>query len=259
MLLLSALTLMTLDLRDTGEGPLARVQHAGAVAFAPVQQAVATLARPFVAAATWTDDQRGLHRELRRLRAVAAERDRLAVERDEARAENATLRRLLDMRQRSDLRTVGARSLGPVPGDPGSTVLIDAGAADGLVAEAAVVDARGVVGRLVAVSGRYARVELITSPRARYAVRVVAGRHTGRLHGRGDGGLQLELDDPSGRVPSGSAVVTRAFAGSTVPDGLPVGTVSGGAGGTLEVRPAAALGALDVVQVVVAMPVRGAR
>lgn len=255
VLTLTALTLMTLDLSGGGDGPVTQLRRGAVAAFAPVQHVVAVAVQPLSAAAAWISDQRRLHAELARLRATAARLETAAVQRDDVRAENAELRSLLAMRDRLEVPTVGARVLGTVPGDPGSSVLVDAGSDAGLAPDMTVVDDRGVVGRLVVVTAEHARVELITSPRARYAARVVSGRHAARMRGRGDGGLQLELDDPHADVPEGTPVVTRTFEGSTVPDGLLIGTVAGSAGTRYRaVRPAADLDALDVVQVLVESP-----
>jgi rod shape-determining protein MreC len=252
--LLAAVTLMTIDLSDGRDGPMTRVRHGAVAVFAPVQHAVAAAVRPATGVVRWLDDQHGLHAELARTRARVASLETAAVERDDLRGENARLHRLLGMRDRMGLNTVGARVLGTVPGDPGSSVLIDAGSGDGLAAGMTVLDDRGVVGRLVTVTARHAQVELVTSPTARYAVRVVSGRHPGRLRGRGDGGLELELNDPHAAVPAGAAVVTRAFQGSTVPDGLPIGIVEAADGVDRHraVRPAVNVTTLDVVQVVTA-------
>jgi rod shape-determining protein MreC len=233
---------------------MTRVRHGAVAVFAPVQHAVAAAVRPATGVVRWLDDQHGLHAELARTRARVASLETAAVERDDLRGENARLHRLLGMRDRMGLNTVGARVLGTVPGDPGSSVLIDAGSGDGLAAGMTVLDDRGVVGRLVTVTARHAQVELVTSPTARYAVRVVSGRHPGRLRGRGDGGLELELNDLHAAVPAGAAVVTRAFQGSTVPDGLPIGIVEAADGVDRHraVRPAVNVTTLDVVQVVTA-------
>jgi rod shape-determining protein MreC len=252
VLTLVAVTLMTLDLSDHGSGPVARARDGALMLFAPVQHAVSVVVRPVTRIGRWIDDQRRMHTELARARQAM---DRLAaaeIERDDLRAENAELRRLLGMRDEPGLSTVGARVLGTVPGGPGSSVLIDAGSRDGLAAGMTVLGDDGVAGRLVTVTGHYARVELVTSPAARYAVRVVAGRQPGRLRGRGDGGLHLELNDPHAVVPAGAAVVTRAFEGSNVPDGLSIGTVAEPAadGRSLRVRPAVDAATLDIVQVV---------
>ena len=252
--LLAAVTLMTIDLSDGRDGPMTRVRHGAVAVFAPVQHAVAAAVRPATGVVRWLDDQHGLHADLARTRARVASLETAAVERDDLRGENARLHRLLGMRDRMGLNTVGARVLGTVPGDPGSSVLIDAGSGDGLAAGMTVLDDRGVVGRLVIVTARHAQVELVTSPMARYAVRVVSGRHPGRLRGRGDGGLELELNDLHAAVPAGAAVVTRAFQGSTVPDGLPIGIVEAADGVDRHrpVRPAVNVTTLDVVQVVTA-------
>jgi rod shape-determining protein MreC len=252
--LLAAATLMTIDLSDGRDGPMTRVRHGAVGVFAPVQHAIAVVVRPVTGVVRWLDDQHRLHAELARTRATVTRLEAAAVERDDLRGENAELRGLLGMRDRTGMNTVGARVLGTVPGDPGSSVLIDAGTGDGLASGMTVLDARGVVGRLVTVTAHHARVELVTSPTARYAVRVVAGRHPGRLRGRGDGGLELELNDPHADVPAGAAVVTRAFEGSTVPDGLPVGTVgvTHGVNRYRPVRPTVDATTLDVVQVITA-------
>lgn len=254
VLLLVAVTVMTIDLSDGRNGPVTRLRHRAVAVFAPAQQVVATAVRPLTAALGWVDDQRRLHAELARARARAARLETAVVERHDLRGENAELRRLLGMRDRMGVSTVGARVLGTVPGDPGSSVLIDAGSDDGLAQGMTVLDDHGVVGRLVTVAARHARVELVTSATARYAVRVVAGHHLGRLRGRGDGVLQLELDEPHADVPAGAAVVTRAYEGSAVPDGLPIGTIAPSDRNDRYrlVDPAMRRSALDLVQVVTA-------
>jgi rod shape-determining protein MreC len=255
VLTLVAVTLMTLDLSDGSGGPVARLRHTAIAVFAPVQQMVSAVVRPVTTAGRWVSDQRALHAELEQARGTVARLTAAEVERDDLRGENAALRRMLGTRDRLGLNTVGARVLGTVPGDPGSSVLIDAGTGDGLAPGMTVLDHRGVVGRLIVVSSHHAQVELVTSPTARYAVRVVSGRQPGRMNGRGDGRLQLELNDAHATVPAGSAVVTRAFEGSTVPDGLLMGTVAAAetGGRSLAVRPTVDAATLDLVQVVTAL------
>jgi rod shape-determining protein MreC len=250
VLLLAAVTVMTIDLSDGHDGPVTRLRHGAVAFFAPVQQVASGAVRPLSAASRWIGDQRRLHEELARAREQVTRLEAAAVERDDLRGENAELRRLLAMRERVGAGTVGARVLGTLPGDPGTSVLIDAGADDGLAQGMTVLDDRGVIGRLVTVTAGYSRIELVTSPTARYAVRLAAGHHPGRLRGRGDGALQLELDDPHAAVAAGAAVVTRAFEGSTVSDGLPIGTVAADrVGRSLVVHPAMDRDALDLVQV----------
>lgn len=257
VLTLLALSWVTLDLRAPAvvtDGP----QRGALQVFAPVQQALATLLSPVTAATGWIADQRGLHRELAELRTAAAHARSATVRNADLAGENRRLRALLSMRARSAHRTVGARVLGSPPGDSSGGVVITAGAVDGVETDAAVVNEHGLVGRIVATAGSHARAELVTSPTARYAVRVDGGR-TGRLWG-GRSLLRLELDDPHRAVPAGAAVVTRAFEGSSIPDGLPIGTVMADPvhDRYLDVRPLVDPATLDLVQVVVDGPAQPA-
>jgi len=255
VLMLLALTLMTLDLRARGDGAVNRARQGALMVFAPAQQMIATMVRPVHTASTWLDDQQRLHAELVQLRSAVARLDAADAERDDLRSENARLRRLLGMRERLGHRSIGARVLGRPPGDPGSSVVIDAGTGAGLVPGMAVTEEHGLVGRVIAATATHARVELVSSPSARYAVRVNDGGQPGRLRGRGDV-LQLELNDPHVEIAAGAAVVTRAYEGSTVPDGLPVGSVvpGGQADRYSSIRPYVDVTALDLVQVIVDAP-----
>lgn len=253
VLTLIALSWMTFDLGGAA-APGGGTQDRGALAiFAPVQQALATVVHPATSAVRWIDDQRDLHERLDRLRDADAELRATQATNADLTAENRRLRDLLGMRARIGHRTVGARALGTLPGDPGGGIVITAGTDRGVAPGMTVIDAGGLVGCVVAVTATHARVELVTSPHARYAVRVVPGDLPGRLRGVGDGGLVVELDDPHGALPGGATIVTRAFEGSAVPDGLPVGTVGGTEADSASraVRPHVRAAALSLVQVIV--------
>lgn len=253
VLTLIALSWVTLDLRSptpATEGP-----RRGALRlFAPVQQALAAAVRPVDAAFGWVADQRDLHAQLAELRDADARARAAQAVTDDLAAENDRLRRLLSMPSRGAHRTVGATVLGAPPGDPAGTVVLTAGTDDGVASDMAVVSAQGLVGRIVAATRSYARAELVTSPTARFAVRV-GGSSPGRLWG-GRGLLRLELDDPQRTVRPGSVVVTRAFEGSAIPDGLPIGTVLAAPAPDryLDVRPLVDTVALSQVQVLIAAP-----
>lgn len=254
VLTLLAVSWMTLDLRGS---TVSDAQDRTALAvFAPVQQVVAAVVQPATSAARWIGDQRHLHVRLARLRDVdAGLRASRATNADLA-DENRRLRALLGMRARTGGRTVAARALGTLPGDPGGGVVITAGADDGVAPGMAVVDTAGLVGRVVTATATHARVELVTSPHARYAVRVVPGGLPGRLRGAGAGRAVVELDEPGGTPPPGAAVVTRTFAGSAVPDGLVVGTLQDAAtdGRSRAVDPQVQGAAVGLVQVVLDAP-----
>ena len=226
VLTLLALVILTVDFRHQDAGPLAAVQRGALTLFAPISEGFSFLVRPvgaFVSAVGDVGDLRSRNAELR-----AAVRDLQASQpavRDLER-ENAELRELLGMRERLAFDTVAAEVIGQPPGQIGYSIIIDAGADEGLLPGMAVVDEHGLVGKLTQVVDRHAVVELLSSPDARYAVRVAPSGHTGLMQGLGPRPFRLEMRDPSAPVAVGEEVVTRSFEGSTIPGGLPVGVIA---------------------------------
>lgn len=259
LLMLVALVLITLDFRQGDDGPLSELQRAAFGAFAPLQEAASSVTRPVGEFLGGLSDI-GQRRE--RIAALEAELERLR-QREIAVAdlerENAELRELVDMRDRRELSTVTARVVAQPPGGTRWSVLIDLGASDGVEPNMAVIDADGLVGRIVQVAPDYARVELAVSPDARYAARVAAGGQQALLSGQGQSTMELQvLDATEAEFDAGTDVVTRAFQGSRIPDGLPVGTlVDGGAADStpsFQVDPAVDFSTLNLVMVVVDVP-----
>lgn len=116
-----------------------------------------------------------------------------------------------------------------------------------------VLSSAGLVGRVVVVSGPYAKVQLITDRAASVGAMILRTRRQGVVRGSGQegGGLSLEYVPVSVDVRPGDSVLTAGIDG-VYPRGIPVGTVvSVEAGGQLfhkiRVAPAVDLGALDQV------------
>jgi rod shape-determining protein MreC len=258
ILTLAALVVLTVDFRQGEDGPLATVQQGALSVFAPVQEGFATVVRPvgdFFSAIGQAGDLRDRNAELSE--EIADLRDARPAAEDLER-ENAELRALLAMRERLDLDTVAAEVIGQPPGQVAFSLVINAGADQGLMSGMAVIDAQGLVGKLTEVTGGHARVELLSSPDARYAVRTAASGQTGLMQGQGARPFRLEIRDPSAAVDTGAQVVTRSFQGSTIPGGIPVGVIA-----TDEdqpspryraVRPYVDFSRLSVVQVVINAP-----
>jgi rod shape-determining protein MreC len=254
VLALVALIVLTVDFREGQGGPLTTLQRGAMTVFAPVQEGFAAVLRPvadFFAAVGQVGDLREDNA------ALADEVERLRGELPPAQdllRENAELRALLEMRQRLGFDTVAAQVIGQPPGQVSFSVIIDAGADEGLAPGMAVVNAEGLVGKLTEVTRRHARVELLSSPDARYAVRTAPSGETGLMQGSGTRPFRLEMRDPSVRVDAGDQVVTRTFEGSTIPAGIPVGVVSDSSEQASSryrgVRPYVDFSRLSVVQVV---------
>ncbi len=260
-LVLVSLLLITMDYRQGDDGPLGAVQQLAMDAFTPLQDGLGAVVQP-IGSFFGSIGQLGRLREENA--ALEAELDRLrsrAVSIADLERENEALREALGMQQRLELTTTAARVIGQPPGAFRWSVLIDAGTDHGVRRNMAVVNADGLVGKVTDVTSSHARVQLAASPNAGYAVRVAETGQQGLLSGRGSQPMEMFIvDDPETAVPEGAEVVTRAYQGGTIPDGIPIGVVEQPAepsderGQFLDVRPYVDFAKLDVVLVVLDAP-----
>jgi rod shape-determining protein MreC len=260
VLLLASVTVITVDFRESTGGPVDRLRQVAVGVFGPVQRAVSAVARPvgtffggLAEVGSLRGDNRRLRGEVNRLRAQERTYQDLL-------AENERLRGALHMARRCGCRTVGASVVARSGSNFQWSVTIDAGSRQGVAPDMAVIDARGLVGRVVAVSADYATVLLVVDPTSGVAASLARTKARGLLRGGGSGPLAFEPVRAGVQVKVGDAVVTQGYQGGVFPQGLPVGVVERvgpGAGGlvqTVAVRPYADMAALDVVAVVVAKP-----
>jgi len=104
------------------------------------------------------------------------------------------------------------------------TLLLDVGAR-GARRDQAVLAETGVIGRIVEVSGRWAKVQLLTDRAAAAAVLLEDARRQGVLRGAGPGRLELDYVPRQVEVAVGERLVTAGIDG-VYPRGLPVGVVT---------------------------------
>ncbi|TGW16956.1 rod shape-determining protein MreC [Stenotrophomonas maltophilia] len=139
--------------------------------------------------------------------------------------DNAQLRELLNVAERSGLDVQLAPIL-DIDLDPvKQRLVLDAGTREGVHVGQAVIDAGGLMGQVISVTGGTSTVLLLTDPD--HAVPVTVARNGVRLivYGRGD---KLELRDIplSAGVEVGDEIVTSGL-GGRFPAGFPVGTITG--------------------------------
>lgn len=259
VLVLVALVLITVDYRQGEGGFVGAIQRGALTVFGPVAEGFATVVRPvggFFSAigevGSLRERNAALEQDLRGLR-----EQQVAVA--ELQRENAELRNQLGMRERLGFTTTAARVIAQPPTSVERSVLIDAGADNGLLPGMAVINEFGLVGKLTEVTASNARIELLTSPRARYAVRIAETGEGGFLTGSGADPFQLEVLDPEAEVVQGVEVVTNLFTGSSVPDGIPIGEVEDRAhpgSRFLSVRPYVDFTRLTTVQIVLDAPLQ---
>lgn len=105
------------------------------------------------------------------------------------------------------------------------TALLGKGRRQGIVPEMVVLDAGGVVGRVIEVQQDTATVLLLMDPDSRVAGLIERSRETGLLIGKSRGRLELTYLDAEADVAEGDSVVTAGL-GGIFPKGLLLGVVS---------------------------------
>ena len=257
VLVLISLILITVDYRQGDGGAVAAIQRGALTVFGPVAEGFGTVVRPvgnFFGAigdlSSLREQNTAMARDIAALRQDQLSQADLQRELDQLRAQ-------LNMREGLGYTTTAARVIAQPPSSVERSVLLDVGADNGLLPGMAVMNEFGLVGKLTEVTSGNARVELLTSPSARYGVRIAESGELGYLTGSGADPFQLEVLDPEADVKADAQVVTQAFTGTSIPDGIPVGVVDarrGPASRFLSVRPYVDFTRLTVVQIVLDYP-----
>jgi rod shape-determining protein MreC len=153
--------------------------------------------------------------------------EQLEVERNqllEAEATNQRLQQLLEFRSRLPSGTVTASIIADSASSWFKSCLLDKGSVDGVRKGMAVVTPLGVVGQVVAVTGRTAKVLLLTDPNSGVDVLVQRTRARGIVSGSLDNGTTLKYVKRSEDIQEGDRLVTSGLDG-IFPKGIVVGTV----------------------------------
>jgi rod shape-determining protein MreC len=164
------------------------------------------------------------------------------------------LERLLDLRDRSNLKTVPAEIIAAGATPEFRTLTIDKGTRDGVRPDMAIIGASGIVGRVVVPGIRAAKVQMLIDRNAAAGALVERSRAQGVVVGRGDDRLQMEYVSEVADVAVGDVVVTSGIDG-IFPKGFVIGRVdaiekSGAAYKRILVRPAVDFAGLEEVLVV---------
>lgn len=215
------------------------------------------LAPLFAAVAEPVAGVRAMGRDLRALGSLRAENARLREENDRLRrwhavataldAENAALKAHLRWTPDPAPSWVTAPVVADAGGVYARSVLLSAGPNHQLAKGQIALDDRGLVGRIIELGARSARVLLLTDLNSRVPVTLEGSRARAILVGANTARPRL-MHWPDGTSPvEGERVVTSAEAGA-FPAGLPVGVVRISAAGVPEVEPDARLDRLEIVR-----------
>ncbi len=180
----------------------------------------------------------------------------------EARLENERLRRLLALHDSSAYRLVAARIISKDIFQQENFITLDVGRADSVDVDMAVVDERGILGKVVFVSRHYSRVMTYLNTDFRVPAKVQPLQAAGILSWTGkrsDDVLLLEHVVKTEPVEKGQFVVTSGFS-SIFPPGYPIGRVDSVAKRPgrneleIQVRPSAPLQTVEHAFVILQRP-----
>ena len=187
----------------------------------------------------------------KRIQALEVERQRLL----EAEATNRKLQKLLDFRGQLPGKPVTASIIANSASSWFQGCILDKGSADGVQKDMAVVTPLGVIGKVVSVTARSAKVILLTDANSGIDVMVQRTRSRGIISGSLDGSTVLKYMKRSEDVQMGDRLITSGLDG-VFPKGMLAGTVtkvnkqSLGLFQTIEVMPAVQLALVEQVLVV---------
>jgi rod shape-determining protein MreC len=271
LLVLAALTVITLDARTGSDSPLNPVRSAVGSVVGPLEAVTNDVTQPFADAGGFLRTNKSLRGDIATL---SAENSRL---RGQVASEPLDRQRLaeLDALTRTADQTgyslVAARviAMGPVQSFS-RTVTIDAGTSSGVRADMTVLNNDGLVGRVVRATRSTATVLLIVDHSSVVGGRLSTNSEIGFLRGRGTigdrGRLDLELVDNAVEPSRDDAVVTWGSKnGVPYVAGIPIGRVESVVSTPRQssriavIRPFVDFTALDVVGVVVPKGTHGDR
>jgi rod shape-determining protein MreC len=226
LVVLTSITLLTLDQRGSGFGVMATVRDAARDAFAPVQDAADAVFEPvgdfFQGALHYGD----VEAENERLRTQLAEQDRTVLAARDSDRERRALLDQQDLDFAGDIPAVASRVVQMSDARFGQTIQLDRGRDAGVAPGMPVVAGRGLVGRVVDVSARRSTVLLVTDPASSVGVRFPLSGDVGVAAGRGRGStVRVDLVEPDSVVARGEILVTSGLDQSAFPAGIPVAQV----------------------------------
>jgi rod shape-determining protein MreC len=261
LLVVLSLLLLTAYFGESSGGGLHGVQRTFLTAVSPIQDGANKALKPVREMFGWFGDTihaKGQRNELRK------QIDKLRPELVAAQAEQRTYRQLLALYHLNRLgvgnyHPVTATVVGKSPNIWYSTVTIDKGSPDGIRVNDPVINAEGLVGKVVAVEPDGAQVDLITDSTMGVSARIGTSTATGIVQPKvgAPNDLLLQYLPANSQANAGEYVVTSGtVAGpddSLYPPGLLIGQVTSvneeSAYKSVNVHPIANLHNLDVVEV----------
>lgn len=263
VLVLLALVLVTVDFRSggsSGDGPLGRLRGVASTIFGPVQDGLSTIVSPIGSSLSGVGDIFDARAENAQLRAQLERLEERRLSYDDVLRENEELRALLEIQERSELRTRAAQVIANGPSNFEWTITLDVGEADGVRRDMPVINGDGLVGRVIQTTTDTSRVLLAVDPSFQAAAAHAQTGETGAVQGNGGEPMIYRPLDPEAELEVGDDIVTSRYSNGVFPAGIPIGTVdatdesAGLLSRSIQVRPLVDFTRLQTVLVVLYEP-----
>ena len=164
-------------------------------------------------------------------------------------AENRAFRSMLNFVPQLAFRYISARVIADSSGAFVRSMVLDAGARDGIKKGQAAISGEGLVGRVSEVGENTSRILLVTDLNSRIPVRLEASRDDGMLAGDNTDQPSLIYLPPTARLVADDRVVTSGD-GGVFPPGLAVGKVLAAVDGVIRVQPLVNWNRLEYVRII---------
>jgi rod shape-determining protein MreC len=229
VLVLAALTLVTIDARSNGSGVLSDIRTKVSDGFSPLQRATHSALQPIGNFLTGALDYGSLRSENQRLRNEVAALQQQSVQ---SAAEQAAAQQVLAEEHLpfvGSIPTVSAAIIDDGSSNFETSVTIDKGTSSGVAAGQPVVAADGLVGTVLSAGSDSAVVVLLTDPTFAVGVRL-PGSNIGTAEGIGMvDPMRVTVDSTSlapPKVKVGQELVTSGLNFEKFPPNIPVGKVT---------------------------------
>ena len=221
-----AIVVITLDFRQGEGGPLTRAKEISVAIVAPIQRGLTTVFRPVGNFFASIGELGSLRSDNTRLKAEVESMEQEVREAKALKDELEELTRLMELdAPYTSGDFVNAQIIGYAPSNYRWARFIDKGFQDGIRKNMAVINADGLVGKVISVTRGNALVLLLIDPKAAAGARIEDRRDTGKIQGNGeDQGLSLELIGSNSDIFEADEIVTSGQDG-VFPPGIPIGLV----------------------------------
>ena len=224
LIVLTAITLITLDYRAAGGGVTGAVRDGARTVLSPVGDGVKFVVTPLGNVVGGVLDFGRLRRENSRLRDELARQRSDVIEAQDAKRQLKTALDELNLDVAGDIPSVAARVIGGTASILQYTLEIDKGSGDGIAKGMPVISGGALVGRIARVTSSKATIRLLSDPGLSVGVRLSRTGAVGVATGAG-GDLDIGLVEPTTEVKAGDEIVTSGLQQSQYPPGIPVGRV----------------------------------